>query len=301
MSRPQPIVIGRSGQLARALFEAAATDAAPPVFLGRPDFDILSGSGTWQALDRGIDTARTAGLVPVIINTAAYTDVRQAETASQSARALNTVAAGRLAEHCAGTRTCLIHVSTDYVFSGDAAHPYREDDPTGPGTVYGQTKLDGEHAVRAAGDDHLIVRTAWLFSPFGHNFLKTMHRLAREGVSPQVVNDQAGCPTSAIDLASALLEMSRQVAAGAACRGTYHYCGRDIVTWHEFAVRIFRAASGEAAAGRVRAISAAEYDAAMDRPAYSALDCRAIADAFGIEQPVLDAAIARDLARLTVR
>lgn len=298
MTRPQPIVIGRTGQLARAIAQQASLDGAEPVFLGRPDLDLLANPDTWSALAECVDTARIDSHEPVVINTAAYTDVRKAESAPQDARLLNAVAAGRLAEFCAASQTCLIHVSTDYVFAGDADRPYRETDPTCPATVYGRTKLEGELAVRAVSDNHLILRTAWLFSPFGRNFLRTMARLADQGASPQVVVDQTGCPTSAVDLAAALLDMAGQVAAGSPARGTYHYCGRDILSWNEFAARIFGAVSGERAMNRVRPASTADYEPAMLRPAYSPLDCQAIANDFGIEQPALDAAIARDLAQL---
>lgn len=294
-----PIIIGRSGQLARSLVSPPASrDTALPIALGRPDFDLCDGSRIRDTLLRHVDNVRQSGCEPVIVNASAYTDVKTAETSPEAAHALNAEAVGSLAHACKSASACLIHVSTDYVFDGHAARPYRETDATCPATVYGQSKLLGEEAIRATGSDHLIVRTAWLYSPFGRNFLSVMKQRAERGDTVHVVTDQSGCPTSAIDLAGAILSLAHQVAQGSTLRGTYHYCGPDIMTWHAFAQAIFRAIGGEAACRRVLPISSEEFGDNVPRPPYSALDCRAIERDFGIEAPTLEASISRDLGKM---
>lgn len=299
MTRAKPIIIGRSGQLARSLASLAEPDGATaPVIVGRPEFNLADRNTVRDTLLRHIGEARGTGAEPVIVNASAYTNVRAAETSPEAAHALNAEAVGVLAGICDSEATCLIHISTDYVFDGQAAHPYRETDPTGPLTVYGQSKRLGEEAVRAAGNNHLIVRTAWLYSPFGRNFLSIMKQRAETGDTVRVVDDQTGCPTSAIDLADAVLSLANRIATGSTARGTYHFCGPNIMTWHAFARAIFRQVAGEAACRRVLPISSDEFGDDVPRPAYSALDCQAIKRDFGIEAPAMEASMTRDLGSL---
>ena len=299
MKRTYPVIIGRSGQLAQSLAsEAGPGEAVSRVFLGRPEFDLLDSDSVRDTVRRLVDGIRKAGNEPVIVNASAYTNVRAAETSAETAHALNAEAAGVLAGICDREATCLIHISTDYVFDGRAAHPYRETDPTAPLTVYGQSKRLGEEAVRAAGNNHLIVRTAWLYSPFGRNFLSIMKQRAETGDTVRVVDDQTGCPTSAIDLANAVLSLANHIAAGSTARGTYHFCGPSIMTWHAFARAIFRQVAGEAACRRVLPISSDEFGDDVPRPAYSALDCQAIKRDFGIEAPAMEASMTRDIGKM---
>lgn len=299
MTPARPIIIGRNGQLARSLASLTEQDGATaPVAIGRPEFDLADRNTVQDRLLRHIHDAHDSGTAPIIINASAYTNVRAAEASPEAARILNADAVGTLAEICNSSSTCLIHISTDYVFDGHATRPYRETDPTGPATVYGKSKLLGEEAIRAAGGNHLIIRTAWLYSPFGRNFLSIMKQRAQTGDTVRVVADQSGCPTSAIDLANAIRSLVNQVAAGSTVRGTYHFCGPSIMTWHAFARAIFRKVGGEAACDRVIPISSEEFGDDVPRPSYSALDCRAIRRDFGIEAPDLEASITRDLGSL---
>lgn len=299
MTRAKPIIIGRSGQLARSLASLAEPDGATaPVIVGRPEFDLADRNAVRDTLLRHIGEARGSGAEPVIVNASAYTNVRAAESSPDAARILNAEAVGALAEVCNSASACLIHVSTDYVFDGRATRPYRETDPTAPLTVYGQSKLLGEEAVRAAGSNHLIIRTAWLYSPFGRNFLSIMKQRAETRDTVRVVADQSGCPTSAIDLAGAIRSLANHVSAGSAVRGTYHFCGPNIMTWHAFARAIFRKVGGDAACRRVLPISSEEFGDDVPRPAYSALDCQAIRHDFGIEAPAMEASMTRDLGSL---
>jgi dTDP-4-dehydrorhamnose reductase len=160
----------------------------------------------------------------------------------------------------------LLHISTDYVFDGMADRPYKETDPVNPQSVYGQTKLEGELIIRQAGIDAAIIRTSWLYSEFGHNFVKTMLRLAETKDSISVVTDQRGSPTYAGDLAAAIMAVA---VGGVAGTEVYHYSNSGEITWHDFASEIFRFAGKSV---RVDPISASDYPAAARRPAYSVLD-----------------------------
>ncbi|WP_300540928.1 dTDP-4-dehydrorhamnose reductase [Maricaulis sp.] len=294
MTKPVVIIVGRSGQLARSLALRAAGEGIDCHSLGRPEFDLAARTDR-AVLTREFDRAREAGAEPVLVNTAAFTDVSGAERDPDTARRLNADAPGELARLCTDCGVTMIHISTDYVFSGRADRPYRESDRAAPATVYGQTKLNGENRIRASLHDHVIVRTSGLFSPFGHNFLKTMARMAAEGRSPRVVTDQISCPTSALDLADVLLAIARRAGTRDLVRGLFHYCGNTAITWHGFAERIFAHVGGPAAIHQVGQTTSAEFDPDTPRPAYSVLDCRAIADAYGLERPSFEAAIARDL------
>src|SRR5439155_17347627 len=173
--------------------------------------------------------------------------------------------------------------STDYVFDGKKHGPYREDDPVNPLGVYGRSKEAGDRAIREALAEHVILRTAWVYSAHGHNFVKTMLRLAGERPVLRVVADQTGSPTSAADIATAIVTVVRRVAAGRRQRGTYHFTGAGAVTWHGFAEAIFEmAAPWRGPPPRVEPIATADYPTPARRPANSVLDCRRIGEAFGV-------------------
>ncbi|MEG7510516.1 dTDP-4-dehydrorhamnose reductase [Serratia marcescens] len=217
----------------------------------------------------------------VIVNAAAYTAVDKAESDGELAARINEQGPSYLALAAAAHGCRLIHVSTDYVFDGRASRPYREDDATNPLGVYGSTKLDGERAVAGVLPGAIVLRTAWVFSEYGNNFVKTMLRLAKERDVLGIVGDQRGCPTYAGDIAQAIIELLKREAAG----GVYHFCGNKEVSWSEFAGAIFAAALGQGTLTRlpqVNDITNDQYPTPAKRPAYSSLDCGKI-ESLGIQ------------------
>ncbi len=280
MATSRIAVIGASGQVAKALARAARDRGDALVCAGRPAADIADRA----SLATLFETVRPA----LVINAAAYTAVDKAESEPDAARAANELGPAHLAALCAVHGVPLIHISTDYVFDGRATQPYTEDAPRAPINVYGQTKSAGEDAIRAALAQHVIVRTSWIYGPDGHNFLKTMLRLGAERAVLRVVADQHGTPTSADDLATALLDMARSVlrAADAAPWGTVHAASAGQTTWHGFAHEIFQLASDAGLkVPALEAIEAAAYPAPAARPRYSVLDTDKLQRTFGIALP----------------
>jgi dTDP-4-dehydrorhamnose reductase len=281
MSHAAPIfVAGKSGQLARCLAEAGSRRNVRVVLAGRPDFDLTES----QSVDRALDALGPG----VIINAAAYTAVDKAESEPDRCYAVNCDAAERLAAAVWRRRLPFVHISTDYVFDGEKLSPYREDDATAPLGVYGRSKLQGEQAVLAAHPEALILRTAWVYSAFGANFLTTMLKLAESRPCLRVVDDQLGCPTSAHDLAAALVDMACKLRQADAprCTGVYHLSGTGQTTWYGLAAKIF--AHAEKRGQRVpdlKAIPTAEYPTPAPRPRNSALDCEKFRRAFGTGLP----------------
>lgn len=274
------LCIGANGQVARSL-AALSSDACEVICVGRPQADLTEPASLVAALQR---------LAPdLVINAAAYTAVDQAESEPALAFAANASGAGSLAKACRDDRVPLVHLSTDYVFSGDKPTPYVETDPTGPAGVYARSKLEGEQRVLAAHPDAVILRTAWVFSPFGKNFVRTMLKLGESRSEIGVVSDQFGCPTYAPDIAAACLAIARQLSGrdrtqqGTASGGIYHFAGRGDTSWAGFATEIFALAEQ---AGRpevrVRPIATAGYPTPARRPANSRLECSKILAGFGI-------------------
>lgn len=264
------LVTGGGGQLGRALTRLAVAAGHELRAPTRAELDITD--------DAALRDACT--WAEVVINAAAYTDVNRAESERDAAFAANATAPGRLAEHCAAGRSLPIHVSTDYVFDGRAERPWRETDATGPLNIYGESKRAGEDAVRAALEHHLIVRTSWVYSETGRNFLTTMLRLGAEREELTVVADQIGTPTSAEDLAAALLHLAVRARGEEGPFGTYHYSAEGTASWADFAEAIF-AKAGELlpARPRVERIDSSAFPTPARRPAYSVLDCsRIVAD-----------------------
>ena len=274
---PQILVTGAGGQLGSELMRRAASDGVIATGLTSADLDITDATVVRQHV-MGSGAA-------AVVNAAAYTAVDRAEVEQALAYAVNRDGAANLAASCAEAGVPLIHVSTDYVFDGTKQTPYSEEDPVRPISVYGASKEAGERLVRQNLPRHIILRTAWVYSPFGHNFVKTMLRLAGERTSVRVVADQHGCPTAAGDLAGAILELVRLIATGEDLAwGTYHYCGAGSTTWHGFAEAILMLAAP--ALGRkveVIPITTAEYPTPAHRPPNSVLDCTRIRRKFGIE------------------
>lgn len=219
----------------------------------------------------------------IVVNAAAYTAVDRAENDRAAAWATNCTGPANLASACRSAGIPLIHISTDYVFDGSKPGSYLEDDLVNPLGVYGASKEAGDRAVRETLSEHVILRTAWVYSAHGHNFVRTMLRLAGERPVLRVVADQTGSPTSATDLAGAIATIAQRLAAGATAWGTYHFAGAGAVTWHGFAEAIFElAAPWRGPPPRVEAITTAEYPTPARRPANSVLDCSGLARAFGI-------------------
>jgi len=236
----------------------------------------------------------------LVVNAAAYTAVDKAESEPGLAQAVNGDAPGGMARACADLGIPLIHISTDFVFDGAKIGPYVEDDPTGPVSAYGRSKLAGEEAVKAALDNHAILRTAWVFSPYGNNFLKTMLRLGAERDELGIVDDQRGCPTSAGGIARAVRAIIDRLHTGEVLvPGTYHYCGDDAVTWFGFAEAIFVAAGDRLPGGiKVKPIGTADYPTPARRPSNSVMSCAKIRAVYGIEPDDWRGAVAAVVDRL---
>ena len=217
----------------------------------------------------------------VVLNTAAYTAVDRAEEEEDLAMAINGVAPGVMAAVCAAEAIPFLHVSTDYVFDGSGTAPWTPEDSVDPQNAYGRTKLAGEVAVRAAGGSHAILRTSWVFSAYGANFVKTMLRLGASHDALTVVSDQIGGPTPAADIASTLLKMAHQMVDGQH-GGTYHYAGAPAVSWADFAREIFKQAALNVV---VTGIPTSEYPTPAGRPLNSRMDCGSLAQDFAIAPP----------------
>ncbi|HRO14734.1 MAG TPA: dTDP-4-dehydrorhamnose reductase [Paracoccus sp. (in: a-proteobacteria)] len=277
------LVFGKTGQVAREL----ARIAPGARFAGRDEADLT-------------DPAACAALIRAarpraVINAAAWTAVDRAEAEAETARLVNAGAPGAMAAACAELGVPFVHVSTDYVFDGAGDQPRPEDAPTGPLGAYGQTKLDGERAIAAAGGQWAVLRTSWVFSAHGANFVKTMLRLGAERPRLTVVADQVGGPTPAAAIARAVLAMAERMAADPARGGLYHFAGAPDVSWAGFAREIL--AQAGLTAGVVD-IQTSDYPTPARRPLNSRLDCAAITRDFGIPRPDWRAGLADVLKEL---
>jgi dTDP-4-dehydrorhamnose reductase len=238
----------------------------------------------------------------VVVNCAAYTAVDRAESEPEMAMAVNGDGAAGVARAAATVGAPIVHVSTDYVFNGSARVPYGPSDATDPINVYGKTKLAGEIGVKAENPRNVIVRTSWVFSHRGPNFVRTMLRLAAERDELTIVDDQMGRPTSATDLASALFTVAHAITEKPALAGTYHFANAGETSWFGFAEAIFAeaAAQGETRIPRISPIPTSEYRTAARRPAYSVLDTTAFTATFGVEPRSWRSAL-RDTVALSLR
>jgi len=275
------VVFGRSGQLARELARTQLPSGWRMRFLARPEVDFSGSAFNPGAV---LDHAMREASAAIVINAAGYTAVDRAESEPGVCYAVNAEAPRCLADACAARDLPLIHISTDYVFDGRKAAPYYEDDAADPLNVYGASKLAGEHAIRAATPAHVIVRTQWVYSPFGANFVKTMLRLGRDRETLSVVDDQFGCPTSAGELARAVVSIAEQLGCGKADGyGVFHLSGEGWCAWLDFARTVFEAAARH---GRpvpnLMAVRSADYPTAARRPANARLDCSRIRNVYGI-------------------
>jgi dTDP-4-dehydrorhamnose reductase len=274
------LVTGASGQLGRELLRRNWPEGVQVSFLSHQELDIGDPDAVSVKIRKPVD---------LVINTAAYTAVDQAEHEPELVYSVNADAAGLLASRCEALGIPLIHLSTDYVFAGSSRLPYTEADEASAVNIYGASKLAGEEAVRAALRSHVILRTASLFSEFGQNFVKSMLRLSAERPRLGVVIDQISCPTPAADVAAMIVAVSSRITSCESDQfwGTYHFCGQPPISWFHFAQRIFQVARGLGLESpELQPISATEYPGAAMRPAYSALDCSKIALTFGVKGPL---------------
>ncbi len=287
------VITGANGQLGQELCRLGQTADFEVHSLNRQHLDITNESLIQQVFKRISPS--------LVINAAAYSHVDRAESEPDIAFAVNKSGPAYLARYCADNHLAFIHISTDYVFDGTKDQPYQEDDPITPMGIYGQSKAAGEAAVRSILPNHIIVRTSWLYGVYGHNFVKTILKLAAEKTGLRVVNDQFGSPTSAADLAKALLTISRKIGAKEKFDwGTYHYCGKGITTWHGLAEKIIELAAPYVAlkARQVTAITTAEWPTPTKRPPYSVLDCTRLKSQFGIKPEPWQQSLKRTIARI---
>jgi dTDP-4-dehydrorhamnose reductase len=270
------LVTGANGQLGNELQVAAK--AYPQyhfLFTAKEDLPIENAAA--------VNKYFTAHPIDFCINCAAYTAVDKAESEKENAFLTNATAVGNLAAACKTSGTVLIHISTDYVFDGNATTPYKETDTTQPMSVYGVSKLKGEELALANNSDTIIIRTSWVYSSFGNNFVKTMLRLMKERESINVVNDQYGCPTYAADLANAILNIVSNYSGHNIQQQVFNYCNEGMISWYEFAVAIKELTHSNCA---VNPISSAQYPTPVKRPLYSVLDTAKIKSTFNISIPV---------------
>jgi dTDP-4-dehydrorhamnose reductase len=263
------LVPGGHGQLGRELAAKAAVVRAP----GSAELDVTNAGAVVEAVKALAESAADAGLKPVVLNASAYNAVDAAETDTARAFAVNADGPRLLAAACATTNIPLVHVSTDYVFPGDADRPYETDDVVRPTTAYGTTKAAGEDAVLGSGAQSWVVRTAWVYGAYGNNFVRTMARLAASRDTLSVVDDQRGSPTWTGDLADGLLALAARVAAGEGPSSRVLHCtGGGDTTWFGFAQAIFEELGLEPA--RVHPCTTEEFPRPAPRPAYSVLSDR---------------------------
>ncbi|WP_378948666.1 dTDP-4-dehydrorhamnose reductase [Paracoccus sp. R86501] len=274
------LVFGRTGQVAREL----ARLAPEARFLGRDQADLSDPQACADAV----------GGAQAVINSAAYTAVDQAESDPELAHRINADAPAAMAMACRARGIPFLHVSSDYVFSGEGSAARDEDAPTGPLNIYGASKLAGEDAVMETGGQSAILRTSWVFSRHGRNFLTTMLALGAQRDSLAIVDDQIGGPTPASDIAAALLRMAGVMRDDPTKTGIFHLSGAPDVSWAGFAASIFAQAG---LACRVDPIPTSDYPTPARRPLNSRLDCHRIQQAFGIERPDWRQAVARILDR----
>jgi dTDP-4-dehydrorhamnose reductase len=285
MSKQKIIVTGANGQLGRELRELAHTYTDYDFrFLPKEELPIYDS----EAVEATIESIQPHFL----INCAAYTAVDKAESDKEQAFLVNAVATGVLAAACYAHGTKFIHISTDYVFDGSSPQAYKEDAKTNPVNTYGASKLEGEMLCMQNNPDAIIVRTAWVYSAFGNNFVKTMLRLMKERSTLNVVSDQVGAPTYAADLANAIMQI---ISAGKWSPGIYHYSNSGRISWYDFAVAIRDASKLSCA---VQPIGTEQYPTPAKRPAYSLLDTNKIRETFGLAIPEWKASLELCLAKL---
>jgi dTDP-4-dehydrorhamnose reductase len=271
------LITGAGGQLGRELINQGQLKGFSVQAPSEDDMDITD----LEKIDRCMDFHQPE----VVINAAAYTQVDKAESEAALAFAVNTTGSANLARMCAKTKIPLVHISTDYVFDGQKGRSYLETDAISPVGIYGRSKAEGEIEIRSHLKEHIILRTSWLYGIHGHNFAKTILKLATTKPKIRVVADQYGSPTNAADLAQTILIISdRMQFNNDVDWGTYHYCGQGVISWYNFAEKIVGLARlyADVKTTRIEPITTADYPTRALRPIYSALDCSRIQKHFGI-------------------
>lgn len=270
------VVIGKNGQLGRYLQQVLGERA---IYLSRDELDM---SDVGQVYERIHSFA-----ADVIINASAYTDTKMAEIQQGLAYAVNAAAVGELARAAADCDAWLIHVSTDYVFDGQSDTPYTENDMVAPQNIYGASKLLGEQLVQTLSPRHVVLRTSWVFSEFGHNFVKTIAQLALEKESLDIVADQRGCPTFAGHLAQVIGHIVQQLDNENVSSGVWHYADAEPCTWHDFGsavVEALRQRGEPVRVEKIHAVDSTQWPSPIIRPQNGVLDCHAIMSDFGVTQ-----------------
>jgi dTDP-4-dehydrorhamnose reductase len=265
------VITGANGMTGAELARQARSKGWDVTALTHDDLDVAELPSVQDAIGRAQPH--------IIFNAAAYTAVDAAEDEVEKAMAVNGTGAGNVALAARYNHALVVHISTDYVFSGDSSQPYKPDDSVGPLNVYGESKLAGEIAVRDECPEHVIVRTAWVYSHEGKNFVRTVLKAAGEGRPLRVVNDQRGCPTSSGDLAAALVSAAEKARASGIA-GTFHFCNAGVTTWFEFAREIFRIRGLDV---DLEPVSTDAFAAKAKRPRSSVLDCTSFIATFGVE------------------
>ena len=270
------LVLGSKGQLGQCLNDQLAITDHDVVYTSRGQISIADFEATKNKI---LEIAPD-----VVVNATAFTAVDKAEEEHQAADLINHLAVANISNICNQLDCWLIHVSTDYVFDGNSELPYKEDNPTNPQGVYGVSKLKGEAAIEASGCKYLIIRTAWVYSEYGNNFLKTMLRLGADRDELSIVGDQIGCPTYAQDIAKSIVSILSCLDLKDSSSGIYHYCGDEPCSWYDFARAIFLEAEvqGLKTPSYVKSITTADYPTPAIRPAYSVLDCTKIESCFDV-------------------
>lgn len=263
------LVLGSSGQVASELRRLTGVEA-----VGRPDLDFCDLRSIYKVIEGAQPSA--------VINAAAYTSVDAAEDDAEVAQMINSDAPAEVARVCRSLDIPLVHISTDYVFDGSKSRPYLTEDVCNPLSVYGASKRAGEVAIAASGCRHVILRTSWVFSRHGSNFVKTMLRLGRERGRLSVVSDQIGGPTSAAAIAQCCVAIAGRMALDPEVGGTFHFSGAPAASWLEFAREIFSVSDLDV---ELTPIATDAYPTSARRPSYSVLDCQATCDTFAVSQP----------------
>ena len=287
------LVFGRTGQLAQSLLARHGQSGIEIIAVGRPDADLSESQSLTAAIEKVSPN--------IVVNAAAYTGVDQAETDQDQAKLINELGAGYVAAVCEAYGCPLIHVSTDYVFDGTKSAPYTELDPVAPLGVYGHSKYAGEQRVAELCPQHVILRTAWLHSPYGQNFVKTMLRLASERPDINVVNDQIGSPTYAPHLAEAICTITQQIHRNADDRlwGVYHAAGEGQASWFDVAKETFAVSKRQGGpSANVHPIPSSDYPTPAQRPANSRLDCGKLKSRFNAALPCWTSGVAECVAHL---
>ncbi len=283
------LVTGANGQLGNEMRRLGASSPNNYIYTDVAELDITN----VEAIRHFVSKQP----IDVIINCAAYTNVDKAEDDEAMAELINTTATNNLALVAKGCGATLIHVSTDYVFKGDGCIPYREEMPTEPQGVYGVTKRNGEIAIESSGCDHMIIRTAWLYSEFGNNFVKTMQRLTAERDSLNVVFDQVGSPTYAADLAATIFEIVESGRHKGAS-GIYHYSNEGVCSWFDFAREIAELSGNSC---QIKPCHSDEFPSRVKRPHFSVLDKSKIKAQFSIEIPHWTESLRRAISRMKLQ